>query len=141
MQVLFLTSLILSTSQLNFWSADKKSSSFKKNFDFFLTLFFLILLGSCLNKNNTLDHKVLKVFWLLLIPVYKYYFIKTEVLPHCSHDKRAGCYRYGGGVVGLPVIRANFLNIGNIHNQESTDAEIDKYKDSSHVKPHPEKTS
>lgn len=103
-----------------------------------LTLFFLILLGSCLNKNNTLDYKVLKVFFLLLL-IYKYYFIKTEVLPHCSHDKRAGCYGYGGGVVGLPVIRAHLLNIGNIHNQESTDAEIDEYKDSSHIKPHPDK--
>lgn len=39
--------------------------------------------------------------------------------------------------MGLPIIRADLLNVGNVHNQESTDADIDKYKDSSYIKPHP----
>lgn len=41
--------------------------------------------------------------------------------------------------MGLPVIGAHLLNVSNVHNQESTDADIDKYKDSSHIKPHPDK--
>lgn len=41
--------------------------------------------------------------------------------------------------MGLPVIGAHLLNVSNVHNQESTNADIDKYKDSSHIKPHPDK--
>ena len=39
----------------------------------------------------------------------------------------------------LPVIRADLLYIGNVHYEESSNADIDKDEDTSHIEPDSEK--